>query len=107
MLFPVPKPGIRNSEIAHLLLQACEALRNVVSIHHEHDHTPKSPFALILQSAVVLRKVSLPCNEAVDGVDHVLYGILLSGSARLIRRAFTRLVFLESRDCASFLSAHA
>src|SRR6266851_1972150 len=51
MLFPVPKPGIRNSEIAHLLLQACEALRNVVSIHHEHDHTPKSPFALVQRSS--------------------------------------------------------
>ena len=40
MLFPVPIPRSRNSEIAHFLLQAGNMFRNVVGIHHDPDHTP-------------------------------------------------------------------
>jgi hypothetical protein len=34
-----PIPGIYNSKIADFLPHAVEALRNVVSIYHDYDHT--------------------------------------------------------------------
>src|SRR5947208_3181337 len=41
VLLATPIAGIRNPEIAHFQPQTGEPLRNVVSINHCHDHTPR------------------------------------------------------------------
>src|SRR2546427_11529217 len=41
VLLATPIAGIRNPEIAHSQPQTGEPLRNVVSINHCHDHTPR------------------------------------------------------------------
>ena len=40
MTFSIPISGVRDSEVAHFVLQTGEAFRNVVSIHHGRNHTP-------------------------------------------------------------------
>jgi len=57
MLTLDPIPGIYNSYVANGLPHTGEALRNVVRIHHDYDHTLYRGIHLARQSRFRIRRV--------------------------------------------------